>query len=508
MHEVRRKEPGPNGEETRATNIADARLLGLFPSVTGILDIFDKPQLVTWKINQAIFASLRLPKQEQEADEYYAKRVRESANEQVEQAADLGTTIHRCLDMVMEDGTLERCEPEVITHVSPVLEWFKTLPFEILGRERVIVNKQDGFAGTFDMGIKFTAPDGGEARLVIDWKTRKTKPGVEVKAYDFQSWQIAAYSKTEYPDFFTVGRVYGLNLFISSTEPGRFERVKYLPDQLIADYNCYRAATTIWRAMKEYDPRQPVDPSPEARQKAADLIPLASLFAHNAPMPTGTGWAPPTNIVTMPAPGQPAAPVQAPPIAITAPTTVATPVPIPPVAPVPAPEPEKTKRKRRTKAEMAQTAAAIGATAEPVTPPEPKPDVPPPTFAGPPVPGADGQTAISITNWEAPYVRVQCSFVNFCGVVLALHRPVKPKVRPPIIVPDDWSMSCPVTGLMVMSHEKVKAKGKSRDEWLTTATNIATLSGMTEQDIAETYRAGIADKQPAPPLDQITLLVQ
>lgn len=511
MHEVRRKEPGPNGEETRPTNISDARLLGLYPSVTGILDIFDKPQLVTWKINQAIFASLRLPKQEQESDEYYAKRVRESSNEQVEQAADLGTTIHRSIDMVMEDGTLERCEPEVITHVSPVLDWFRTRPFQILAKEKIIVNLQEGFAGTFDLGASFMAPDGLEARIVIDWKTRKTKPGVEVKAYDFQSWQIAAYAKTEYPDYFTAGRVYGINLFISSTEPGRIEWVKYMPGQLINDFNCYRAAAMIWRAMKDYDPRQPLDMSPEVRQKAADLIPLKALFNEQPetipqppivnPLPV-QGWTPPV----MAAPG-PETPVQAAPVAIVAPTTVATPVSLP--AATAGPEPEgKKKRVRRTKAQMAETAAGIGATAEPVNGTELKADVPPPVFSGPPVPGADGQIALSINNWETPYVRASCSFINFCGLVVAIHRPIKPKQRPPVLLPDEWCISCPVTGLTIMSHEKVKAKGKSRDEWLGVALDIAKLSGMTEADIAETYREGIKGKQPSPPLDQITLLVQ
>jgi hypothetical protein len=37
---------------------------GLYPSVTSVLGIMDKPQLTSWKIEQAIMASLTLPKEE------------------------------------------------------------------------------------------------------------------------------------------------------------------------------------------------------------------------------------------------------------------------------------------------------------------------------------------------------------------------------------------------------------------------------------------------------------
>lgn len=504
MHEVRRKETGPNGEETRPTTITDARLLNLFPSVTGILDIFNKPQLETWKINQAIYATLRFPKQEAESDEYYAKRVRESANEQVEVAADLGSAIHRSLELVLEDGTMERCEPEVITYVQPVLNWFSSKPFTILYREKVVVNLQDGFAGTSDLGCSFIAPDGQEARLVIDWKTRRTKPGVEVKAYDFQSWQIAAYGRTEYADFFTAGRVYGINLFISSTQPGRIEYVKYLPEQLISDYNCYRAAALIWRQMKDYDPRNVPILTNEEAAKAAALLPVSSVDIQQGGYIVNPGVVPSI-------PGIPVAPV-IPAQPILAPTTVSTPLPVQaPAAPVePTAPPAKEKKKRRTKAEMdiARTAAAMGTTAEPVNPPEVKPDIPPPVQAGPPAPGSDGQVAISINNWETPFVRVQCVFVAFCGIMLAQHRPIKPKDRPPVLLENDWTLSCPVTGLNVISHEKVKGKGRSREEWLQMAIAVCLVSGGTEDDIAATYKAAIEDKTPAPPVNQVTFLVQ
>ena len=50
---------GVNGKE-RNTNLRDARLLGLVPSVTTIMDLIAKPSLENWKINQALNSALTL----------------------------------------------------------------------------------------------------------------------------------------------------------------------------------------------------------------------------------------------------------------------------------------------------------------------------------------------------------------------------------------------------------------------------------------------------------------
>ena len=65
---------GKNGNE-RNTTVADARKMGLLPSVTSVLGIMDKPQLTAWKIEQAIMSSLTLPREEGEELEDYAKRI-------------------------------------------------------------------------------------------------------------------------------------------------------------------------------------------------------------------------------------------------------------------------------------------------------------------------------------------------------------------------------------------------------------------------------------------------
>ena len=58
-----------DGEGTRATTLADARKLGLLPSVTSIIGVLDKPALSNWKMDRAALAAVANPKQPDESEE-------------------------------------------------------------------------------------------------------------------------------------------------------------------------------------------------------------------------------------------------------------------------------------------------------------------------------------------------------------------------------------------------------------------------------------------------------
>jgi hypothetical protein len=90
---------------------------------------------------------------------------------------------------------------------------------------------------------------------VIDFKTRKTKPGVAVTPYDGQAMQIAAYGATYWGEE-NLPHMFGANAFISTTEPGRLEVCAYTPQQLMAEWEVFKMACAIWRHAKNYDPRK------------------------------------------------------------------------------------------------------------------------------------------------------------------------------------------------------------------------------------------------------------
>ena len=111
---------------------------------------------------------------------------------------------------------------------------------------------EHGFAGTVDIVGK-----GAEGqKFIVDWKTRKTKPKVKVTSYDFQIHQIAAYAATYWgEDQVEQMQVHGANCYISSTEPGRFEVIKYFPKKY-GMHGRYSGSLSNMEIPKGYDPRK------------------------------------------------------------------------------------------------------------------------------------------------------------------------------------------------------------------------------------------------------------
>jgi len=238
--------PTADGQGERPTTLRDAVRLGLYPSVTSILGILAKPGLEKWKLDQVALATLRAPKQPQESDDYWCNRVRTAAFEQVEQAADLGTMIHGALEAAMAG---EPFDPELRPYVEPVLEWKARVGIQIVERETRLVNRAEGFAGTADVLFRY----GQNGIGILDYKTRKTKPGENVQAYDNQAMQLAAYGATYWgPE--NVERILAANIFISTTEPGRMVVVKH--ETLARDWKAFRLVAALWRYQKGYDPRE------------------------------------------------------------------------------------------------------------------------------------------------------------------------------------------------------------------------------------------------------------
>lgn len=240
--------PTSDGRGERPTTIRDAKRLGLYPSVTGILGILSKPGLEKWKLDQVALATLRIPKVQEESEDYWCSRVRTAAFEQVEQAADLGTMIHGALEAAMAG---EPYAEDLRAYVEPVLAWKEQVGIEIVDREIRLVNRQHGFAGTADVLFRY----GRNGIGILDYKTRKTKPGEEVQAYDNQAMQLAAYGATYFGEE-NIGRILAGNVFISTTEPGRVVVVKH-PD-VMRDWQAFRMVAALWRYKNGYDPRKAV----------------------------------------------------------------------------------------------------------------------------------------------------------------------------------------------------------------------------------------------------------
>lgn len=247
--------PNKDGDGTRTTTLRDARKLNLLPSVTTIIGILDKPQLTKWKMREAAKAAIAIPgPQGEEPLERFADRAIEYAMSQVGEAADLGTKIHNAIENLMR-GSAEEPSEEMRPFVKPVLEWMKSVGVKVTHSEIVLVNAVHGFAGRVD--ALFTWGDGFGKMGILDFKTKKTKEGEKVEAYDEHLLQLAAYAATHYGAEH-LQHIVAANLFISSTEPGRLEVVKHDKEKMVAAYEAFTQMCAIWRFRKGYDPRQDV----------------------------------------------------------------------------------------------------------------------------------------------------------------------------------------------------------------------------------------------------------
>lgn len=231
-----------SGVGMRPTTLADARKLGLLPSVTTILGIIDKPQLVDWKVKQAIQACFD-NRPTGTLDEY-VKAMQAQSEEQVGDAADLGTAIHAALEAAFAGETYDSA---MAPYVMPTLAKVSQAGIKLVEHELRLVNELVGYAGTTDAVMV----DGGGRQGILDFKSRKTKPGQKCTPWETEPMQIAAYAKAK---FGTLDGIVGANVYISTTEVGRIEIVTYTSEQLWEAWNAFVASAMLWQYLKGYKP--------------------------------------------------------------------------------------------------------------------------------------------------------------------------------------------------------------------------------------------------------------
>jgi hypothetical protein len=259
MHRV----PGKTVAE-RDTTVADARIMGLLPSVSGITKMMANPGLDRWKQDITIESALKYAIQsaygDMDEDKLYAE-IRAESNKVAGAAADLGVKIHAAIESALgcqqwENETVELADGnkvELKELVDPALAKLEELGINIVETEKVVTCSAHGYAGQMDVSyVK------GDVAGVLDFKSTKTKPTKKIEVRQGQSMQIAAYhyacwGSKDKPHFQPNHQ--GINLYISTTEIGRVDVVKYDADELAKQWDGFLACLTLWRLQNNYDPR-------------------------------------------------------------------------------------------------------------------------------------------------------------------------------------------------------------------------------------------------------------
>lgn len=200
--------------EMRATTLADARKLGLYPSVTTIINsVLNKPVLTQWKLAHMLQAALTLPRIDGESLDDYAARVIEDYEKYPTEARDTGAAIHNAISSWLTTGDF-RVEPEIWPVMEKFLLWFKAQDFEYEATEKAVISQRYAYAGTLDLVGYWRGK-----RTYIDFKTCDKEP-TQANFYDDWSLQPAAYAMADGADLGTAQLV---NVAISRTVPGAIE---------------------------------------------------------------------------------------------------------------------------------------------------------------------------------------------------------------------------------------------------------------------------------------------
>jgi hypothetical protein len=254
----------------RPTTLRDARKLGLLPSVTNVLGVINKPELVEWKMTQAVLAALTLPRVVGEDLGVFAKRVVEDAQSQVKGAAEFGSAFHAGAEQVARSLEVDQAG-RYAAWLNLHRGWFQANCVRVVWTERVLVNTELGYAGTADLLVEHQA----HGLTLVDYKTqgpsgRPPRPGgrngaggepVVWEPRVYKSWcqQLAAYRRAIQPssDFGATGRrgVACLSVIVNSAEPMAPVEHLWSEEELRAGLESFEAALVIWRNEKSYDPR-------------------------------------------------------------------------------------------------------------------------------------------------------------------------------------------------------------------------------------------------------------
>ena len=249
---------------TRPTTIADAKRLGLLPSVSAYTRMLAAPYLERYKMLEVAKACYACPPAGGESYDDYARHILEQSSKDGSGAAEVGTQVHAALDLYFTDPIRYNSYPLIFlqdgsvvpadSFVLPAAAKIKSMGLKVETTESILVNPAYGYAGTTDMIFTHKNLCG-----ILDFKTKRTHEGEPVISGDTHCMQIAADHAAYWgaDDGEPIGvNATGYNVYISTTEIGRVDVVEYSRDELLEGWQAFKSCLQLYRYIKGFDPRQ------------------------------------------------------------------------------------------------------------------------------------------------------------------------------------------------------------------------------------------------------------
>lgn len=239
------KVPMTTREGLRDANIADARKMGLIPSVTTMMSIMDKPMVNIWRIEQGIKAVLTEPISGDEDWDAYIKRMVGKADEYSRYAAEFGTEIHNMVCNLLGGKRFESETPTFITakRIAEQVAFWVQANYKVLEPERTFVNQALCIAGTIDL-TAIRLSDGKP--VILDFKTNDFEVAKDAPFYREHRWQLAGYAlgderpEDEREVVYISRKSIGLIVSKLCVEPSKDDAV-------------FRSIVETWRAVNDWE---------------------------------------------------------------------------------------------------------------------------------------------------------------------------------------------------------------------------------------------------------------
>lgn len=238
--------PRSDGTGTRRTTLADARKISAVPSVTNVLSVLNRPQLNDWRVEQAILASLTLPRHPDELVDEFVKRVVRDADAQSEKARDFGSDIHSAIEAEVTSTTYT-APPELEPYLPPIRQWLKENITGVHGAEIIVGDRELGFAGRLDLDCELK----GIGRCVLDFKSQSVKNGKPAWYNEFVL-QLAAYEYCRNRELGLGPEMKLASVIIDKLIPGGI----YLKvwDDADTYFEHFHRCLELWQFQKSYSP--------------------------------------------------------------------------------------------------------------------------------------------------------------------------------------------------------------------------------------------------------------
>lgn len=246
--------PKKDGTGERNTTKADARKLGLFPSVTAITKIVANPSLDRWKQNQMLEACVNNPIVGGENTEEYGDKMRQFAQKKMVDARAFGSLYHNAIDELNKTGFLDNKYDEIKPYVKHYIQWTRDHSVSFIDTEFVCVNEKLGYAGQVD-GL---AVIDGKLTL-LDYKTQDVKEdakgNLKPNYYDSWVWQLAAYKNANWEN--KPPRIQQVMSVVLCSQSPCYPITKiWTKDELATAWKIFKASCAIWQLTNKFNPAE------------------------------------------------------------------------------------------------------------------------------------------------------------------------------------------------------------------------------------------------------------